>query len=160
MGLDLELNLIVRKKFDTKSILIKPIAYWRNHYKLRDKLVEIFEQKEENIVERDNDYRIVVNNPIDCLGEIICFISKTIPDKFHDIYRDSIWGQHIARLQTISNLESICKWDGILFEIISSACLQVIEDLFDDENSKDFFDFNNNELIDNLEFLLELINSY
>ena len=155
MGMDCEINAIVRKKNNPKENVRIELAYWRKTYSLRDELVEIASNSPYLISTEAGD--VVFNCRPQILIDIITRFAAGLTDDNDYLWKDSIWSPAQTKDITIENMRKLCAFNSYLNNNVDdderSYLLGITdeEEIALDEWRRDPFSY---------ELIIEIVNSY
>lgn len=154
MGMDLEINAIVRKRENHKEAIEIDLAYWRKTYGLRDKLVEMATNSSD-LISADGD--VIFECKPTFMTEIIACFTTALPFLNDELWQDSIWSPLETRGVTVDNLNKLLALESYFGGEVNLEELQEFLGLSSEETTalmkweQDPFAY---------ELIIEVVNSY
>lgn len=154
MGMDLEINAIVRKRENHKEAVEIELAYWRKTYGLRDKLVEMAADSPD-FLSADGD--VIFECKPTFITEIVAYFTIAFPYLSDEVWHDSIWTPLETRGMTVDNFNKLLALESYISSEISLEELQEFLGLSPEETTalmkweQDPFAY---------ELIIEVLNSY
>lgn len=154
MGMDLEINAIIRRRENRKEAVEINLAYWRKTYGLRDKLVEMATNSP-LLISTDGDV-IFECKPL-FITEIVACFTTALPFLNDELWQDSIWSRLETRSMTVDNLNKLLALESYISSEINLEELTDFLGLSPEETTAFMF-WERDPLA--YELIIEVVNSY